>query len=85
MRSALNASAMEGMSCRRDGLWNGETFFGYVVAGSSAEGYWFRDGSLTLGFPPVGWEQVREVFRRAWEHPEVARIWACLEREYREL
>jgi hypothetical protein len=70
---------------RGDGLWKGETFFGYVVAGSSAEGYWFRDGSLTLGFPPVGWEQVREVFRRAWEHPEVARIWACLEQEYGEL
>jgi hypothetical protein len=70
---------------RGDGLWNGETFFGYVVAGSSAEGYWFRDGALSLGFPPVGWEQVRELFRQAWEHPEVARIWACLEQEYGEL
>ena len=67
------------------GLWNGEAFFGYVVADSSAAGYWFRDGALTLGFPEVGWQQVRELFRQAWEHPEVARIWARLEQEYGEL
>ena len=70
---------------RGDGLWDGEVFFGYVVSGSSAEGYWFRDGAISLGFPLVGWQQVRELFRRAWEHPEIARIWTLLEQEYGEL
>ncbi len=70
---------------RGNGLWDGDSFFGYVVAGSSAEGYWFRDGSISLGFPPVGWQQVRELFREAWEHPEVARIWNRLGQEYGEL
>ncbi len=70
---------------RGDGLWDGEAFFGYVVSGSTAEGYWFRDGAISLGFPLVGWQQVRELFRKAWEHPEVARVWTRLEQEYGEL
>ena len=70
---------------RGEGLWDGDSFFGYVVAGSSAEGYWFRDGAISLGFPPEGWQQVRELFRQAWEHPEVTRIWDRLEQEYGEL
>ena len=70
---------------RGEDLWDGDSFFGYVVAGSSAEGYWFRDGPISLGFPVAGWEQVRELFRQAWEHPEVIRIWNRLEQEYGEL
>jgi hypothetical protein len=69
------------------GFWNGERFFGYAVTESEAAGYWFRayENGITFGFTNEGWEQVRELFRKAWSNPELNAIWQKLGQEYGEL
>lgn len=67
--------------------WKGRYFFGYTVAGGGAEPHiWVRcEGSATFGFGQTEWASVQECFRRAWEIPELQRIWNELTLEYGEL
>jgi hypothetical protein len=59
-------------------LWNGHYFFGYT--GQTEKGElqaWFRaqSNSISFGFTPQEWASIRELFRRAWEMPELQRAW----------
>jgi len=38
---------------------------------------WFRAQSngISFGFTPQEWESIRELFRRAWDMPELQRVW----------
>ena len=67
--------------------WNGEHFLGYVTEREKDREFWFRahDNGITFGFSTEEWETVRELFRRAWEMPELRFAWDALSREYGEL
>jgi hypothetical protein len=59
-------------------LWNGHHFFGYTGQTETGElQVWFRAQSngISFGFTPHEWESIRELFRRAWEAPELQRAW----------
>lgn len=68
--------------------WHGEHFFGYVVErrGGQIE-YWFRatDNGITFGFTREEWKTLADLFRKAWEMPEVQMAWEALSLEYGEL
>jgi hypothetical protein len=70
------------------GAWNGEHFFGYVVErrGGQTE-IWFRAhrNGIAFGFSQPEWAAVQELFRRAWENPELRLSWDALTLEYGEL
>lgn len=68
--------------------WDGERFFGYVVErrGGQIE-YWFRaqDNGITFGFTREEWKTLSDLFRKAWETPEVRVAWDEMSLEYGEL
>jgi hypothetical protein len=67
--------------------WDGEYFFGYVTERDKETEFWFRahENGITFGFSGEEWKAVRELFRRAWEVPEVRFAWDALSLEYGEL
>lgn len=69
------------------GFWNGEQFFGYVVTEGESAGYWFRayENGITFGFTNEEWQQVQELFRKAWSNAALNTIWQRLCQEYGEL
>lgn len=69
------------------GFWDGERFFGYVVTEGESAGYWFRsyENGITFGFSNEEWQQVQELFRKAWLNPELNRVWEKLGQDYGEL
>jgi hypothetical protein len=59
-------------------LWNGHYFFGYTGQADGGElQAWFRAQSngISFGFTSLEWESIRELFRRAWDMPELQRVW----------
>jgi hypothetical protein len=67
--------------------WRGEKFFGYVTEREKETEFWFRanDNGITLGFSAEEWKAVQNLFRRAWEMPEVRASWDALVLEYGEM
>jgi len=68
--------------------WNGEHFFGYVVERRGGQNeFWFRAhrNGIAFGFSQPEWAAVQELFRRAWENPELRLSWDALTLEYGEL
>jgi hypothetical protein len=67
--------------------WDGEEFFAYLVEREGETEVWFRAhrNGITFGFSEEEWGQVRKLFRRAWEMPEVNVAWEALSLEYGEL
>jgi hypothetical protein len=67
--------------------WKGEYFFGYrMERGKDAEfSFRARDNGITFTFSEKEWKAVRELFRRAWEIPDVRPAWDGLILEYGEL
>jgi hypothetical protein len=67
--------------------WVGNVFFAYLAAENGETQVWFRatENGITFGFSPSEWACLQELFRRAWESPEVAMLWEELTLEYGEL
>jgi len=67
--------------------WNGEQFYGYVTERGHETEFWFRAraNAITFGFSADEWQAVRELFRKAWEMPEVRAAWDALTLDYGEL
>lgn len=67
--------------------WDGEHFFGYVAEMEGGNEFWFRSQrtGVSFGFTKEEWRAVQELFRKAWENPEVKRAWDGLSLEYGEL
>jgi hypothetical protein len=67
--------------------WKGEYFFGYVAEQGKETTFSFRARSngITFSFTEKEWKAVRELFRRAWEIPDVRMMWDGLILEYGEL
>jgi hypothetical protein len=69
------------------GHWDGVRYYGYVTERGKEHEYWFRacGNGITFGFTAPEWEQVRTLFQRAWEIPEIKLVWDALSLEYGEL
>jgi len=67
--------------------WEGDYFFGYRVTSSKETDFAFRarDNGITLSLLQKEWKAVQELFRRAWELPDVRLAWDGLILEYGEL
>jgi hypothetical protein len=68
--------------------WQGYYFYAHTeILENDERGVFFfaRENGITFGFPMEHWQSIRKLFRRAWQAPEVRRLWDALAREYGEL
>jgi hypothetical protein len=68
--------------------WQGYYFYAHTeILENGERGVFFfaRENGITFGFPMEHWQSIRNLFRRAWQAPEVRRLWDALAREYGEL
>ena len=68
--------------------WQGYYFYAHTeILESDERGVFFfaRENGITFGFPMEHWQSIRNLFRRAWQSPEVRRLWDALAIEYGEL
>jgi hypothetical protein len=68
--------------------WQGYYFYAHTeILENDERGVFFfaRENGVTFGFPMEHWQSIRNLFRRAWQAPEVRRLWDALAREYGEL
>jgi hypothetical protein len=74
-------------SAEPNSFWEGHFFFGYTSASSEPEPrIWIRsEGRTTFGFSDAEWASLKKCFHRAWEMPELQRVWNELAMEYGEL
>jgi hypothetical protein len=82
-RTMLTALDAEGSATH----WKGEYFIGFVMErGKETElSLRARDNGITFTFTGKEWRSVQELFRRAWEIPDVRMMWDGLILEYGEL
>jgi hypothetical protein len=68
--------------------WKGHYFYAHTAILESEErGVFFfaRENGITFGFPMEHWQSIRNLFRRAWQAPEVIHTWEAQVLEYGEL
>jgi hypothetical protein len=67
--------------------WDSEMFFAYTSRNGDEIDASFRakDNGITFGFSPQEWSALKRLFTKAWNTPEVSRIWDKLTQEYGEL
>jgi len=68
--------------------WQGYYFYAHTeILENDERGVFFfaRENGITFGFPMDHWQSIRKLFLRAWQAPEVRRLWDALAREYGEL
>jgi hypothetical protein len=67
--------------------WKAKHFFGYLAQPGKDTEFAFRarNNGITFTFSEKEWKSVRELFRRAWEIPDVRIAWDGLTLEYGEL
>jgi hypothetical protein len=80
---------LEGLDLGRDLCqWQGYYFYAHTeILENNERGVFFfaRENGITFGFPMEQWKSIRNLFRRAWQAPEVVRLWNALAKEYGEL
>ena len=80
---------LEGLDLERDLCqWQGYYFYAHTeILENDERGVFFfaRENGITFGFPTEHWQSIRNLFRRAWQAPEVRRLWEALALEYGEL
>jgi hypothetical protein len=69
-------------------FWEGRYFLAYT--GCDADevigvNFRARENGITFDFHGDDWKSIRNLFRRAWQAPEVRRLWDALVLEYGEL
>ena len=64
--------------------WKGKYFFGFHIERGKETEFSFRgrDNGITFTLSAKEWKAVRELFRRAWEIPDVRLAWDGLVLEY---
>jgi hypothetical protein len=80
---------LERLDIRRELIfWEGRYFLAYTgydeaeVIGVNLRA---RDNGITFDFHGDDWKSIRNLFRRAWQAPEVRRLWDALVLEYGDL
>jgi hypothetical protein len=80
---------LEGLDLERDLCqWQGYYFYAHTeILENDERGVFFfaRENGITFGFPMEHWQSIRKLFLRAWQAPEVRRLWDALALEYGEL
>ena len=73
---------------KKASYWTGYYFAGYTSEqedGSITAAFRANDNGITFSFTQAQWKSVKELFRLAWESPEVSRLWDGLVLQYGEL
>jgi len=68
--------------------WQGYYFYAHTeILENDERGVFFfaRENGITFGFPMDHWQSIRNLFRRAWQAPEVIHTWEAQVLEYGEL
>ena len=68
--------------------WQGYYFYAHTeILENNEKGVFFfaRENGITFGFPMEHWKSIRNLFRRAWQAPEVIHTWEAQALEYGEL
>ena len=68
--------------------WQGYYFYAHTeILENHERGVFFfaRENGITFGFPMEHWQSIRNLFRRAWQAPEVIHTWEAQVLEYGEL
>lgn len=67
--------------------WKGEHFYAYLAERGNEGEFWFRahDNGITFGFSEKEWNDLRGLFSRAWDIPQVKIAWNELILEFGEL
>jgi hypothetical protein len=68
--------------------WQGYYFYAHTAILENEErGVFFfaRENGITFGFPMKHWQSIRNLFRRAWQAPEVIHTWEAQVLEYGEM
>jgi hypothetical protein len=68
--------------------WNGRTFHAVTttdeVSGETKYTLWPKQQDLQINFTDKEWQRLRDLFRQAWEKPEIVERLAALQLEYGE-
>ena len=67
--------------------WDTPSFFAYTGRGKDGlhVGFRAKDNGITFTFAPEEWATIKRLFAKAWETPELNRVWEKLALEYGEL
>ena len=68
--------------------WQGYYFYAHTaILENEGRGVFFfaRENGITFRFPMEHWQSIRNLFRRAWQAPEVIHTWEAQVLEYGEL
>jgi hypothetical protein len=80
---------LERLDIRRELIfWEGRYFVAYTSADEKdAMGVNFRarDNGIAFNFRGDDWQSIKKLFRRAWQTPQIRRLWDALALEYGEL
>lgn len=71
----------------RERYWKGDHFFAYIMEKDSDKelGFRARSNGITLTLTGTEWGSLRDLFRQAWQIPDVREMWDGLILEYGEL
>ena len=80
---------LEGLDSKRElAQWRGYYFSaitGITEKGEREVAFMAFENGISFRLPGEHWKTIRNLFRRAWQSPEVIRTWEALELEYGEL
>jgi hypothetical protein len=80
---------LEGLDLTRPlAQWQGRYFYAHVGIMENQEffvNFWARENGVSFSFPMEHWNSIRNLFRRAWQSPEVMQAWDTLALEYGEM
>jgi len=68
--------------------WQGYYFYAHTAIADNEERevfFFARENGITFRFPMSHWQSIRNLFRRAWQAPEVIHVWEAQVLEYGEL
>jgi len=69
-------------------FWEGRYFLAYTGGdekGAIGVNFRARDNGIAFNFRGEDWQSIKRLFRRAWQAPQVRRLWDALALEYGEL
>jgi len=88
-RTAEFRRMLEGLDLTRPlAQWTGHYFYAHVGITENQEfdvNFCARDNGVSFVFPMEHWKSIQNLFRRAWQSPDVTQAWDTLALEYGEM